>query len=131
MQDFISKLDPNCPWLLCRPLRESKAVQESLPRLSTWFENTKIGRNNDDIVEFVQALGLPKYTNCQVPYLKLPALGDFDSTDYYEDEDSYDPLTEEQPPDKMIKVEQDVQELEQAEPMNPPHYVYLRDNSMH
>ena len=131
LQDFISKLDPNCPWLLCRPLRESKAVQESLPRLPTWFENTKIGRNNDDIVEFVQALGLPKYTNCQVPYLKLPALGDFDSTDYYEDEDSYDPLTEEQPPDKMIKVEQDVQELEQAEPMNPPHYVYLRDNSMH
>ena len=88
-----------------------------------------------------QALGLPKYTNCQVPFLKLPPLSGFEYEEYYDEDDSIvdpDPLNiydEGQPDDKRIKLEYDEEDQFEeddfeVEEDHKPQFVYLRDDSM-
>ena len=86
-----------------------------------------------------QALGLPKYTNCQVPFLKLPPLSGFEYEEYYDEDDSIvdpDPLyDEDQPDDKRIKLEYDEEDQFEeddfeVEQDHKPQFVYLRDDSM-
>ena len=64
LKDYIAKLDPNCPYLFPRPMRQGKCYG-FLHQRSVWYECTKIGVNQlgKSLPEVSTALGLTRYTN--------------------------------------------------------------------
>ena len=144
LEDYTHKLSPGCPWFLCHPAKETKSfLSTGLLNLSVWFESTKIGKNFQLIQDMCQALGLPKYTNGQVPFLKLPALSGYECEEYYNEEDSMDQIPDplddhDQPDGKRIKLEYHEEEEDQFEEEedfevehdHKPQFVYVRDDSI-